>query len=158
MNKTNLIIIVLLVFVSVISFPEETLQIRDTFLQNYFNESSFEILNQLIINNDDAFLAVTYANKARRIIDRAIIFSFNGSLFRIYLYIEKDKIQNSNGEILFKTDLNAFGWELGVYPETLNLWFDFYSDGGRSVADGFGLEWIQDDKKFTDVKIDTSQY
>ena len=150
--------IILLVFVSVISFPKETLQVRDTFLQNYFDESSFEIRNHLIINNDDAFLAVTYANKARGIIDRAIIFSFNGSLFRIYLYIEKDKIQNSNGEILFTTDLNAFGWKLSVYSETLNLWFDFYSDGGRSVADGFGLEWIQGENQFEFVKIDTSQY
>lgn len=158
MNKIYIFVMVFLLFVLTTSFSEEGEEVRNTFLENYFKDSLFEISDQLTINDDDAFLAVTYANKERRIVNRAIVFSVENGLFRIYLFIEKNKIQNTNGEILFTTDLNAYGWDIRVYPRIVYFELDFFSNDGIYVTDGPSIEWNQNETKFGRVKIDTSQY
>lgn len=155
----KIIIIVVFLSLSTYCFSENISKINSLFLSNYFNSEPFVKIDSILIDNKMFYIVGHNVNIQKSIFDRAIICSFDGAKVEIFLYINQQQIIDANGENLFSTSLDSYGWKLDLLDnETLTISYDFYHDNGKSVTDGPVIYWDKDTKKFENYTIDSSQY
>jgi hypothetical protein len=134
---------------------------KDTYLSEYFPNSEFVILpEKLNVKHREISFAVHYINESDpKICDIVVGFEYIDGIFHRYLLIKDFKFINKDNSVLIDfsrgyDDIYGFDFsysypKVAGYSPGLNI--DTYFDEGRSIADGFLIEWNEDKKRFEKV-------
>lgn len=144
--------------------------IKDEFLNNYyksyFGSKIYTIWDDQLIINDKIFItAVSYIDKERGIIEKAVVVEKKGEKIIPHLYFEKYKILNKNRKAivnLSSSPLKYYGWKISYSipkDENYNKGFntDYISNNGDRVTDGPRIEWNEKSNLFVEDVFDTSE-